>query len=50
MDWDGHLGRIQEELPDVKIITLESNMGGRNDNILGVYSKDESFYDGLEYE
>ena len=50
-DWDGHLENVKKQLPDVKIVKLESNMdNNHNDNILGVYSKDESFYEGLEYE
>ena len=48
-DWDGHLERIKSELPDVKIVKLKANHS-LNDNILGVYSKDESFFEGLDYE
>ena len=48
-DWDGQLEHIKEQLPDLKIIKLNP-LPGLNDNIIGVYSKDESFYEELNYE
>lgn len=49
-DWDGHLENVKDSLPDVKIVKLKDNMNGQSDNILGVYSKDKSFYKGLDID